>query len=108
MKLPQERRQQIEKETGEPAKCDCCGYASEELGEYRGPITRDHPGGKGLSVFCLLCASTFLSHCITYSGLYGDQHHLFSSIGWIANHLQSEIRRSRRADERADGKFPKF
>lgn len=54
MKLSDERRKQIEEETGEPALCSCCGYAAEELGESRGPVTKDFLGGKGMSVFCLI------------------------------------------------------
>jgi hypothetical protein len=43
--------------------------------------------GEGKSRFCLICASTFLSYAITYPELYGEDRHLFSSIGWIANEI---------------------
>lgn len=81
-------------EDHEPRCCDCCGYPA-PLSKYMGPVTREHGGGdpKG-SMFCEICAGTFLSHYVTYPALYGNQHHLFSSIGWIANMLRDEIRRA--------------
>lgn len=76
--------------------CDCCGYPA-ELEEYRGPIVGDSLVGEGKSMFCDICASTFLSHCITYPRLYGENRYLWRSVGWIANRLLDEIRRVKEA-----------
>ncbi len=75
--------------------CRCCGYPA-PLKEYGGPIVAGYGGGKGKSMFCKICAATFLSHCITYPDLYGAERPLWSSIGWIANYLRDEIRNVQR------------
>ncbi len=94
-KLTAERMAEIAQQRGEPAICECCGYPSTELAEYRGPVTHNNLAGEGTLIFCHICASTFLSHCKTYPLLYGEHSSLWSSIGWIANHLQDEIRKQK-------------
>lgn len=72
--------------------CDCCHYPA-ELKRYRGPLRgQSLVGEPDGSKFCLICASTFLSHYVTYPMLYGTDANLFSSIGWIANYLADLIR----------------
>lgn len=71
--------------------CHCCGYAA-PLQEYPRCLP---PMGGDLFKFCDICAGTFLSHCVTYAELYGKHHHLWASIGWIANLLRDEIRATR-------------
>lgn len=72
--------------------CDCCHYRA-ELKSYRGPLRGQNIVGElDGSKFCLICASTFLSHCVTYPMLYSMDASLFSSIGWIANYLADLIR----------------
>lgn len=78
----------------EPPTCHCCGYAAKDLEKYRGPCTRENLAGEeDGSTLCGICAGTFLSHSVTYPLLYGEDHKLFSSIGWIANMLRDEIRK---------------
>lgn len=68
-------------------ECDSCGFKT-KLREYpRSPCEKGEPHN-----FCEVCAATFLSHPISYPRLYGDQHHLFSSIGYLGNMLLEEIR----------------
>jgi len=67
-------------------RCHCCGYTDIELIRWTNPDGQ--PG-----YFCQICASTFLSDCITYPARYtGNEYRLFASLGWIANHILKEIR----------------
>lgn len=75
-----------EADPSEALGCECCGYET-GLAEFRpniGPRTEPY-------LFCEICSSTFLSHCVQYTSLHGQSHHLWSSIGWIANRLLEAI-----------------
>src|ERR1035438_829100 len=74
--------------------CACCGYPA-PLKEYRTLVPNAPGDTREAHRFCEVCAGTFLSHCITYAGLYGSERHLWGSIGWIANRLLEEIRSTR-------------
>lgn len=74
--------------TEEPI-CHCCGYAA-PLTEYKNSMGR-YLGIPESYMLCKVCAATFLSHSVTYPQLYGQDHNLFSSVGWIANRLLEEI-----------------
>lgn len=70
--------------------CESCGYPAKDLREY--PASFAVMDRAKTHKFCHICASTYLSHHITYRSLYGENHHLFASLGWIANMLRDEIR----------------
>ena len=72
--------------------CHCCGYIAADIKEYPGAFRAETGFEKERHKFCLICASTFLSQCITYPRLYAEHRQLYASIGWIANMLRDEIR----------------
>lgn len=57
--------------------CACCGYAADDLQDYIAPFPKQDKVS-----FCEICASTLLSHCVTFPELYGAQRHLLR-IHWV-------------------------
>lgn len=77
----------------EPEICDNCAYPA-PLTEYE---NNDFSGGEFKEVkhwFCDVCASTYLSRATTNLQQYGSQAALFQSLGYIANMVLDEIRKS--------------
>lgn len=77
--------------------CACCQHEEAPVHEYESPLDFSKPadaeGKRPTELFCEVCASTFLSHCIDYPRLYGEHQHLWRSIGWIANEILQRIDR---------------
>lgn len=79
--------------------CACCGHERAMLHKFKcgpgqdGSNAEGHHGqGEGyFNYLCHMCSATYLSHHVTYLRLYGEHHHLFSSIGWIANELSLKL-----------------
>jgi hypothetical protein len=73
---------------GESVECHCCGYPAPltEL-QPRYPSKRIEPW-----LMCEICTSTFFSYCVTFPEAYGENMHLWASLGWIANHLLETIK----------------
>lgn len=68
--------------------CDCCGYEKVKTHLFK------RVGAEG-GYFCEICSSSYLSWFIQYPTLtkMDETRKLAQSLGWVANHLISMIRR---------------
>lgn len=73
--------------------CENCGYPA-PLTEQEGLDYTTRPFSKVTYKFCEVCANTFLGRATSYPQ-YADGAPLFQSLGYIANMILDEIRKSR-------------
>ena len=78
-------------ETQDPMECDCCGYPA-PLKTFR---FFDSSNRTLFNDYCEVCSATYLSQIERSIGSESISSRLAKSIGYIANMILDEIRKSR-------------